>query len=79
MEEPNPKPNNPKFDRWGMVNLAFDMGFVIALPLVAFGLLGKYLDGRLGTEPWLTIAGILIAIISTTIWLTRKLKGYIKR
>jgi hypothetical protein len=79
MQDLNQKPKDSKFDRWGMVNLAFDMGFVIALPLVAFGLLGKYLDGRLGTDPWLTIAGILIAIISTTIWLTRKLKGYINR
>jgi hypothetical protein len=79
MQDLNQKPKDLKFDRWGMVNLAFDMGFVIALPLVAFGLLGKYLDGRLGTEPWLTIVGILIAIISTTIWLTKKLKEYIKR
>lgn len=79
MQDLNQKPKDLKFDRWGMVNLAFDMGFVIALPLVAFGLLGKYLDARFGTDPWLTITGILIAIISTTIWLTKKLKGYINR
>lgn len=79
MEQTPQKPNNPKFDKWQMANLAFDMGFIIALPLVAFGLLGKYLDGKLGTEPWLTIAGIFLAIIATTIWLTRKFKTYINR
>src|SRR5689334_16103165 len=79
MNIPDQKPNNPKFDRWSMVNLAFDLGFVIALPLVALGLLGKYLDGRMGTEPWLTVLGILLAIATTTIWLTQKLKGYMKK
>lgn len=79
MQDLKQKPNNSKFNRWQMANLAFDMGFIIALPLVAMGLLGKYLDGRLGTEPWLTIAGILLAIITTTIWLARKMKEYIKQ
>jgi hypothetical protein len=79
MQELNPKPDNSNFNRWRMANLAFDMGFIIALPLVALGLLGKYLDGRLGTEPWLAIAGILLAIVTTTVWLARKMKEYIKQ
>lgn len=86
MENSDPKPSTPqnsspqdKFKSWNMVNLAFDMGFVIALPLVAFGLLGKYLDGKFDTAPFLTLAGIVLAIVSTTIWLTKKLKSYINK
>ncbi len=73
------KPGQPKLDRWKMINLAMDLGFVIALPLVLFALAGKWLDGRVhNSTPWFTLLGIVLAITSTTIWLTKKLKGYIK-
>ena len=75
MQEPEKKQEKPRsINKWEMANLAFELGFIIALPLVAFGLLGKWLDSKFGTEPWLTILGILFAIISTTVWLTRKIK-----
>ena len=79
MEDSQQKPNDGKLSRWGMVNLAFDMGFVIALPLVGLGLIGKFLDAKFGTEPWLTLIGIVFAIVTTTIWLTRKLKNYLNK
>jgi hypothetical protein len=78
MQDQNPKPNPRKLDKWAMATLAFEMGYIIALPLVLFGLAGKYLDGRLGTEPWLALAGVLLAIGVTTVWLIRKLKDYLK-
>jgi hypothetical protein len=79
MPDLNPKPIPPKVDRGQMISLAFDLGFVIALPLVAFGLLGKYLDAKYGTEPWITLGSIALAITTTTVWLTKKLKGYLKQ
>ena len=75
METPDQDRN---LNKWRMANLAMELGFIIALPLVAFALLGKWLDARYGTEPWLTVCGILIAIISTTVWLTRRFKEMIK-
>ena len=62
-----------------MAHLAGEMGFIIALPLVAFAFLGKYLDEKYGTEPFITLIGILIAIVSTTIWLSRRIKELIKK
>jgi flagellar biogenesis protein FliO len=78
MENQIQNQEKPTLNKWKLVNLSAELGFIIALPLVAFGLLGKWLDSRLGTEPWLTIAGILFAIVSTTIWLIRRFKEYIK-
>jgi hypothetical protein len=34
-------------------------GLQFALTFLAFGALGWWLDGKLGTEPWLMIGGIL--------------------
>lgn len=37
------------------------IGFATAIPLVVFGLLGRYLDKQLGTSPYLTVAGFIAA------------------
>lgn len=73
MQNSEEKPN-VSLTKWRLVNLAFELGFIIALPLVALGLLGKWLDQKFASEPWLTLIGILFAIVSTTIWLTRRIK-----
>jgi len=71
----NIQPQNPKdLNKWRLVSLASELGFIIALPLLAFALLGKWLDSRFGSSPWLTLAGILFAIVITTVWLTRRFK-----
>lgn len=36
------------------------LGAQFALTLVAFGALGWWLDSKLGTEPWLLVAGIFL-------------------
>ena len=66
-------------NNWKIVNLAMELGFIIALPLLVFAFAGKWLDDRLAlSTPWFTLLGMVIAITSTTIWLTKKLKEYIK-
>ena len=77
METPiqNPK----KLDKSAMISLSFELGYIIAIPLVVFAVLGKWADKQLNFSfPWLTLAGIILAITATTIWLTKKLKTYIK-
>lgn len=37
------------------------IGFSTALPLVVFGILGRYLDKKYETSPYLLLLGILIA------------------
>jgi hypothetical protein len=78
MDESGQKPKTPQINRLKLINLAMELGFIIALPLVAFGLGGKWLDQRFGTEPWLTLIAIAVAITTTTIWLIRRLKEMIK-
>ena len=65
-------------DKWALASFAGEMGFIIALPLLVFVLIGKHFDAKFHTTPWLTLAGIVLAIASTTAWLTKRLKEYIK-
>ena len=78
--EPNPqKPVDPNINKWKLVNLAMELGYIIALPLLVLALAGKWLDMKLDNHiPWFTLLGIVLAITATTIWLTKKLKQYIK-
>jgi len=67
------KGSNPDlFTKRKAILLAFELGYIIAIPIVVFGLIGKNLDIRLGTDPWLKIAGLLLAITTTTVWISRR-------
>ena len=68
--------DNKKPSQMSFISLAFEMGFIIALPLLAFGLAGKYLDQRFETAPLLTLIGIILAISSTTLWMAKKIRSY---
>ncbi len=35
------------------------LGFQLAAAMVAFGFLGRWLDGKFGTDPWLMVVGLL--------------------
>ncbi len=77
METPNQNPR--KLDKPAMISLSFELGYIIAIPLVVLGLLGKWGDKHWNhTFPWMTLLGIGLAIFATTIWLIQKLKGYVK-
>jgi len=58
---------NKKSKSWtGSLNLAFQLGYMIALPLVGFALSGRLLDKKFGTSPWLLLAGITSSLIVTS-------------
>lgn len=54
-----------------VLSITFEMGFVIALPLVIFGLLGKFLDSKYNTGYYVYL-GIALAITLTSILLYRR-------
>ncbi len=56
-----------------MVSLASEFGFVIALPLVCFGLFGKWLDARYHTNKAFTLVGILLAIVASVAFLSKRI------
>lgn len=56
---------------WSAVSLAWELGYTIAVPLVALALGGRFLDKKLGTAPWLLLVGILVSIAVSS-WLVYK-------
>jgi len=66
-------------DKWELVGFAWELGYIIALPIIIFGLAGKWLDAKMdNATPWFTLSAIILAITMTTVWLTKRLKKYIK-
>ena len=53
-----------------------DFGVTIAAPVVVFAYIGRQLDIRAGTGPWLTILGFVLAAALTTVLIRRKAKAY---
>ncbi len=60
---------------WRMIGVAWELGYLIALPLVGLALLGKFVDRLLGTSPLFLLIGILAAIVLSTIIVVRKVSG----
>lgn len=74
-----PVENPKKVDRAALISLSFELGYIIALPLVVLGLLGKWGDSHWHHSfPWMTLTGIAVAIAATTFWITSKVKQYLK-
>ena len=64
--------NKPKSPYWQAFNLAWELGYLIVIPLVIFALAGRYADHHFGTTPWLFLTGVVVAMGSTTVLLIRK-------
>ncbi|MFH1404878.1 MAG: AtpZ/AtpI family protein [Patescibacteria group bacterium] len=56
-----------------------DFSASIAVPAVLCALLGKWLDNRYGTAPWLLIASFIVAFGLTAFSIYRKSKKYSKQ
>jgi hypothetical protein len=73
------KEKRKAIEKWEIIGLAWDLGYIIALPLVVLALAGKWVDKHYHHEtPWVTLIGIVLALVTTTIWLVNRLKKYIK-
>jgi ATP synthase protein I len=59
------KPAGKEFRAWA---LAGELGYTIAVPIVALALLGRIADKYLNTSPWLLLTGIVLSILIST-WL----------
>lgn len=64
-----------EFSAW---SLAFELGWQIAIPLVALALLGRYADKYFDTSPWLLVAGVVLAAITTSFMVYRKVSKLLK-
>jgi len=57
---------------WSALGFAWELGYSIVIPIVVFALIGRLLDKKLDTSPWLLLLGILISIIVTTVLVYQK-------
>ncbi|MBI4599803.1 AtpZ/AtpI family protein [Candidatus Uhrbacteria bacterium] len=65
--------NNPQ-----PFGLALQMGYLIAIPLVVFALLGRFVDSALGSSPLFFLMGILFAITCSTVLVYKKTMALLK-
>ena len=56
------------------LNLAWELGYTIALPIVILGFGGAMLDKKLGTSPLFLLIGIALSIIISGVAVYRKVK-----
>ena len=62
-------PMSRQFKAW---SLAGQLGYMIAIPIVVFALLGRLADKYAGTSPWLLLLGILLSIFISTYLIYKK-------
>ncbi len=57
---------------FSVMALAWELGYLIAIPLVALTLGGRGLDKKLGTSPLLLLIGVVAAIILSSYMVYKK-------
>ena len=73
-KEKKTEPNEP----WSVLRMAWDLGFIIAIPLVVFALIGRFLDNKLGTSPFLLLLGVLLSIALSSWLVYKKTKSFLE-
>lgn len=63
---------------WQALGLAWELGYIIAIPIVILGLGGRFLDKHFHTSPWLFLAGVIISIVLTSFGLVWKFKKLLR-
>lgn len=70
MAKDEKKPEPPvDFNAW---QLAWELGYTIAIPIVALALVGRWMDKQLETSPWLLLVGIVLSIFISSAMVYRK-------
>lgn len=57
------------FSAW---QLAFELGYTVAIPIVLLALLGRFADKQFGSSPWLLLIGIVVSLFITPFLVYRK-------
>ncbi len=61
-----------KNNLWEIVGIAWELGYIIAIPLVGLALIGRLADKSFGSSPLFLLTGILLAIVLSTILVSKK-------
>jgi F0F1-type ATP synthase assembly protein I len=54
------------------ISFAWELGYSIAIPLVALALGGRFLDRRFDTDPFLFLTGVVLSIFISTLIVFKK-------
>lgn len=57
---------------WNAVSLAWELGYLITIPLVVLAISGRLMDRWLQTTPWFLLVGIGLSLIVSTLAVYRK-------
>ncbi len=72
------EPNNPNNDHAKKIRawiLAWELGYLIALPIIILALLGRLADKALFASPLFLLLGIFLALIITGFLIWKKVKN----
>lgn len=61
-----------KTNKVSVFSLAFELGYMVAIPIVVLALLGRLIDKKLDSSPWFLLLGIIISIVVSTYWVYKK-------
>lgn len=68
-------PEKSESSPWAALSLAWELGYMIALPIAILGFVGAYLDKKFGTGYWFLIGGIILSLIVSATAVYRKVKN----
>lgn len=63
-----------KSNLWSVINLAWELGYTIALPIAILGFSGAWLDKKIGSSPAFLLVGIALSVIISGVAIYRKIK-----
>lgn len=73
------KESLPGQNSWTLLGIAWDLGYLIVLPIVIFGFAGAYADKYYSTSPLFLLIGIGLSLLITTIGVYRKMSTLIRQ
>ena len=73
-QEIESKNKNEKMIFFKTLGLAWQLGYIIAVPLVIFAISGRFLDRKYDASPVFLLSGMLLAIIVSGLLVFRKTK-----
>lgn len=78
MDQQTPRPRSVRQDLMLAVRLAWNFGYIIAIPAVAFGFGGAYLDKQYGTSPVFILIGFVLALVLSGLGIWRAVKEIVR-
>lgn len=75
-QEKQAKPGSERFYYILAFRVAADFGVSIAVPALIAAYLGKYLDEKFGTQPWILVGLLTLALVVTVVIIVKKANYY---